>query len=122
MDVNPTPEYIPAPPTSAPNAGLADNVAGAIAYITIIPAIIFLVLEPYNKRPFVRYNAFQSLALGVVAFALHFLMVIPILGWIVVAVGDLCLFVAWIVCILKASQGTLYKLPVIGPFVDNLAK
>ena len=35
-------------------SGLSDNSAAAIAYITIIPAIIFLVLEPYNRKPFVR--------------------------------------------------------------------
>jgi hypothetical protein len=35
-----------APAVTAP--GLADNVAGMLAYVTIIPAIIFLVLEPYN--------------------------------------------------------------------------
>jgi len=32
-----------------------------VAYITIIPAIIFLVMEPYNKNKFVRFHAFQSL-------------------------------------------------------------
>jgi uncharacterized membrane protein len=99
---------------------LSDNIAGALAYVTIIPAILFLILEPYNKRPFVRFNSFQSIALAIIAFALHFLMVIPILGWIVVVLADLVLFVAWIVCVVKALQGTLYKLPLIGPFVDNL--
>ncbi len=37
-------------------AGLTDNVAGLIAYITIIPAIIFLVIAPYNKSRFVRFS------------------------------------------------------------------
>lgn len=121
MDTNENPQYIPPPAAASANAGLADNVAGALAYLTIIPAILFLVLEPYNKRPFVRYNAFQSIALGVVAIGLSFFMVIPILGWIVGLLGDLVLFVAWIMCIVKAYQGTLFKLPVVGPFVDNLA-
>ena len=35
--------------TSAAGAGLDDNVAGALAYVTIIPAILFLVLEPFNR-------------------------------------------------------------------------
>lgn len=122
MDANQNPDYIPAPAAAPANTGLADNVAGALAYVTIIPAILFLILEPYNKRPFVRYHAFQSIALGVVAIALSFFMVIPILGWIVGLLGDLLLFVAWIVCMSKAYQGMLFKLPIIGPFVDNLAK
>ena len=32
-------------------AGLSDNSAAAISYITIIPAIIFLVMEPYIASP-----------------------------------------------------------------------
>ena len=42
-------------------AGLTDNVAGALAYVTIIPAIVFLVLEPFNRKRFVRFHAFQSI-------------------------------------------------------------
>lgn len=41
--------------------GLEDNVAGALAYVTIIPAIVFLVLEPFNRKRFVRFHAFQCL-------------------------------------------------------------
>jgi len=110
------------PPPPAAAGGLADNVAGALAYVTIIPAILFLVLEPYNKRPFIRFHAFQCLGLAVIAFALHFLMIIPILGWIVALVGDLCLFIAWVLCIVKAYQGVKFKLPLLGDFVENLAK
>src|SRR3954452_9966484 len=50
---------------SAPSsAGLSDNAAGAIAYVTIIPAIIFLLVEPYNRKRFVRFHAFQCLFLA----------------------------------------------------------
>ncbi len=31
-------------------SGLADNVAGMLAYVTIIPAIIFLIVEPYSRN------------------------------------------------------------------------
>ncbi len=48
-----------------PASGLSDNAAGAIAYITIIPAIIFLIVEPYNKNSFVRFHAWQSIFLGI---------------------------------------------------------
>ncbi len=34
---------------SAGTAGLTDNIAGMLAYVTIIPAIVFLLLEPYNR-------------------------------------------------------------------------
>jgi uncharacterized membrane protein len=109
------------PPPPIATAGLADNIAGALAYITILPAILFLILEPYSRRPFIRFNAFQCITLAVTAFALHLLMIIPILGWIVVILGDLCLFVAWILCVVKAYQGVKFKLPLLGDLAEKLA-
>lgn len=50
------------PAGEAPAQGMTDNVAGMLAYFTIIPAIIFLVLEPYNKADssdFMRFSAFS---------------------------------------------------------------
>ena len=38
---------------------LAENIAGALAYLTFIPAIAFLVLDPYNKNRFARFHSVQ---------------------------------------------------------------
>jgi len=113
--------------------GMNDNVAGMLAYITIIPAIIFLVMEPYNKNRFVRFHAWQNIflcvawivcwvALMIVSAVLAF---IPILGhlvafllWMVLGIG---VFVVWIVLLLKANQGQMYKLPVIGDMAEKQA-
>ena len=105
-----------------PSAGLADNVAGALAYVTIIPAIVFLVLQPYNQRYFVRFNAFQCLALAVVAFAASLLLVIPILGWIAAPIIDLCLLVMWILCVWNAFQGKIFRLPIVAGQIETLAR
>jgi len=102
--------------TAPPAEGLSDNAAGAIAYITIIPEIIFLVMAPYNTKPFVKFHAFQCLGLAATGFCLGIIGVIPILGWIVLLLGMLTLFVCWILCVVKASQGGAFKLPVIGNF------
>lgn len=101
---------------TAPSQGLSDTAAGALAYVTIIPAIVFLVLAPYNTRPFVKFHSFQCLGLAVVWICLGFVWVVPVLGWIVGAVGYLALLVCWILCIVKASQGSAFKLPVISEF------
>ena len=57
------------PATAA--SGLTDNVAGMLAYVTFIPAIIFLVTEPYNKSRFIRFHSFQSIFLFVAVVILH---------------------------------------------------
>ena len=115
----PNPSYPPPPaqyppPAQASGEGLSDNVAGALAYVTIIPAIIFLVVAPYNQKPFVKFHAFQCLGLAVTSFVLSFINIIPILGQIIFAIGMLALFVLWVLCVLKAWQGNAFKLPVIG--------
>ena len=108
----------------AASEGLADNVAGALAYVTIFPAILFLILEPYNKRQFVRFNAIQCLCLAVSGFVLSFLCaVIPIVGWLILApLVGLTMFVSVILCIVKAYSGVKFKLPVIGNYAENFAK
>jgi uncharacterized membrane protein len=121
-EFNQGPEVVPiaAPPASV--SGLTDNVAGALAYVTIIPAILFLVVEPYNRNPFIRFHAFQSLGLCVAGIVCSMVMVIPILGWLIGLVLLPVLFVAWVICILKAYQGKYFKLPIVGNIVENMAK
>jgi len=104
-------------------SGLSDNAAGAIAYLTIIPAIIFLLLEPYNRRPFVRFHSYQSIAFCVVALVMHLVLgAIPVLGWIVGAFVSLAFFVLWLVTLFKASKGNWFKLPLIGDFAEQQAR
>ena len=117
----PNPSYPPPPAQSPPPAqasgdGLSDSAAGALAYVTIIPAILFLVMAPYNQKPFIKFHAFQCIGLVVVWFCLGIIGIIPILGWLVFGLGSLALLVTWILCIVKASQGSAFKLPVIGNF------
>jgi uncharacterized membrane protein len=109
----PPPNYIP--PTAA-GAGLSDAAASALAYVTFIPAVIFLVLAPYNEKPVIKFHAIQELGLTVIGICLHLILVIPILGWLVYVVGGIALLVVWVICILKASQGNAFKIPVIGKF------
>jgi uncharacterized membrane protein len=110
-------------PTPAPSAaGMSDNTAGMLAYITIIPAIVFLVMEPYNKSKFVRFHAFQCIFLVLTAVVAEIVLgFIPIIGWILLPFVGLGTLVAAIICLLKANQGQKFKLPVIGDFAEKQA-
>ena len=109
-------------------SGLADNVAGMLAYVTIIPAIIFLVVEPYNKSRFVRFHAWQSIffnvAWWVLWIGLRIMVHIPLLGfltllvWPLVGLGG---FIVWLILLLKANQHQMFKLPVIGDLAEKQA-
>jgi len=107
--------------------GLADNVAGMLAYL-FIPAIIFLVTAPYNRSRFVRFHSFQCIFLWVawiaLGVALSIVAAIPVLGWLTVLVWPLlglAGFVLWIVLLLKANQGQMFKVPFIGDLAEKQA-
>lgn len=107
----------------AQQGGLSETAAGAIAYLTIIPAIIFLVMEPYNRSSFVRFHSWQSIFLGVTAAVVHtILAVIPIIGWLLLLPVSLAFLALWILVIVKASRGERYKIPFIGNFAEQQAK
>jgi len=124
----------PAAAGAAPaTGGLTDNVAGLIAYITPVPSIIFLVMEPYNKNRFVRFHSFQNLFFcgALIALWIAYMIVamvfafIPILGhvinlllWAALFFGQ---FVVWIILLLKANGGQMWKLPVIGDMAEKQA-
>ncbi len=105
---------------------LPRTIAGALAYCTIIPAIVFLLVEPYNRDRFVRFHSFQSIGLSLAALVIgiglraaeSLFFFLPLLLSMLVSLG---LFVIWVVLIVKALQGEMFKLPVVGDFAERQA-
>jgi uncharacterized membrane protein len=117
----------PAAPAAAAS-GMADNVAGMLAYVTFIPAIIFLVTPPYNQSRFIRFHSYQSIFLFVavvgIQIALSVLTVVPFLIFITAPLHmlvALAALVVWIILLLKANQGQMFKLPIIGDLAQKQA-
>jgi uncharacterized membrane protein len=110
--------------------GLPETLAGALAYF-LLPAIVFLLLEPYNKNRFVRFHSFQCLgvclasvvigaSLRVVGVLLFFIPVLGhLLALLVSMVISLAFFAVWVVLVVKALQGEMFKLPLIGEFAER---
>jgi uncharacterized membrane protein len=104
-----------------------------LAYFTIIPAIVFLLIAPYNRNRFVRFHSFQCLftaaalvvlhiALMIVGIALH---IVPVIGtiislaiWPLLWIGEVIL---WILLVVKAYQGEMFKLPFVGDLAEKQA-
>src|ERR1700730_5193952 len=107
------------------------TIAGALAYCTIIPAIIFLLVQPYSKNRFVRFHSFQCLGLwlaGVIIGASlrvvsSLLFFIPVLGRLfislVILVVGLAFVAVWVVLVVKALRGEMFKLPIVGDFAER---
>lgn len=122
---------IVAPAAVGTTGWLKENVAGALAYVTFIPAIIFLRVKPFSRNQFVRFHSFQSifltLAVVVGAIALRFLFLglamIPwvgyLLAWLAVLLSSLAVLILWLVVVVKALQGERFKLPMLGDFAER---
>ena len=109
-------------PPIAASTGISENAAAAISYITIIPAIIFLLVEPYNKNSFVRFHAWQCIFLFIAAFAMQVVLtVIPVIGCVILPFADLGVLILVIFVLLKALKGERYQLPVIGKYAAQQA-
>jgi uncharacterized membrane protein len=105
---------------------LRENIAGALAYFTLVPAIVFLLVDPYRRNRFIRFHAVQCLLAwlvgAIVALALRILglvvFLIPILGPLLVVIGSaaaiLAAFLLWVVLMIKALQGEMFGLLWIG--------
>jgi uncharacterized membrane protein len=119
-------------PGAVANTGfLKENIAGALAYFTIIPALIFLATMPFKRNHFVRFHSYQSIYLviaGVLAALVMRLLfpvvqLIPWLGYLLAWLVSLLILLAWgmlwAVAVVKAFQGEMFRLPVIGGFAER---
>ncbi len=140
-----TPTATPAPPQGGKTStGLEANIAAAISYIWVV-GLIFFFLEKDNR--FVRFHAMQSILYGVcwsvIMIALIFVgMIFTFVGaaiagtagngagslfgifislvWLLVWIVPFGLFVGLILSAVKAYQGLIFKLPIIGNMAEKI--
>lgn len=108
--------------TGKTSLGLEENVEAALSYVLgWITGIIFYLLE--TRSTYVRYHAFQSLVTFLaIQIAMHILWFIPVLGWMLAQLLGVLGIILWIICILKAYQGTWFKIPVAGDLALQYSK
>ena len=122
-------------PSVAAPAGLDQNVAAALCYLVgVLTGILFLVLDPYNRNPVIRFHAFQSIFVWAAAMAIGMALsmfsypisAIPFIGWLI----DILLWLAfslgvlvlWLFLMYKAYNKDRVVLPVIGVWAEKQAK
>lgn len=113
------PEQIEQPPQAQP-AGLSENATCGLAYLTFIPAIIFLVTAPYNQNPKIRLHSWQSIFLAIAAIAasiaLTVIWMIPVVNLINIVLQPvvwLAFFALWLVVMINAFVGKTIKIPLL---------
>jgi uncharacterized membrane protein len=121
-----------AQPVLGTTGGIRDSIAGALAYFTFIPAIVFLLAEPFKKNRFIRFHSFQSIFLTIAAVVAGLALKLVFLILSLIPLGHLLLLlisaivflgclILWFVLMVKALQGELFKLPLIGDLAERQA-
>jgi uncharacterized membrane protein len=119
-------------PVLGTTGGIRDNIVAAMAYVTFIPAIVFLVAAPFKKNRFIRFHALQSLLLTLAAVLAGLALKLIFLVLSLIPLGHLLLLlisaivllgcvILWLVLMVKALQGDLFRLPLIGGLAERQA-
>jgi len=100
---------------------LKPNVAALLCYVAgWISGIIFLVLEQKNR--YIRFHALQSIfVFGILTLAGIFFGSFPFVGGAFSAIIGITGFVLWILLMIKALNGEIFKMPGIGNLAERLA-
>ena len=117
------------PPAPAMAGGVGERLMAVLAYFTFIPAIILLLVEPHKRNRYIRFHALQCIFASaglVVLFGISlFLFITPLPGhlfWLMLCLVLLIgCFILWLVLMVKAFQGEVFKLPMIGEWAERQA-
>ena len=105
--------------------GFSKNQLGTLAYLTCIPALAFLLFQPYNRNRFVRFHSYQCLFLTVAFVCLlgvsGAISVFSLLNGVLSTIFELVLIAMWVLAMYKAWKGEEFRLPVVGVFASKHA-
>ena len=121
LGVAATPTEGAAKPEAESSTGMSANVAGLLCYVLVwITGIVFVVLE--KKSTFVKFHAWQSImTFGLLTVANLILSWIPVVGWILSILIGILMFVLWIILIIQAGSGKMWKVPLAGDWAEKQA-
>ena len=119
LGVAATPTEGVAKPEAESSTGLSANVAGLLCYVGVwVTGIVFIVLE--KKSVFVKFHAWQSImTFGVLTVAYLILFWIPFVGWILSILIGILMFVLWLILIIQAGSGKMWKVPWAGDWAEK---
>lgn len=99
--------------------GLTENFEAMLCYVLgWVTGVIFFIIEKESK--FVRFHALQSILIFIVVMIIFaILRVIPVLGWLVSIVLTPVVVILWIILMLRAYKGDMWKLPIVGDMAEK---
>ncbi|MBQ6467071.1 MAG: zinc-ribbon domain-containing protein [Clostridia bacterium] len=90
-----------------------NKVLACLSYLGLL-FLVPLIAAP--DSPYARFHANQGLVLFIAQLICGFVCIIPIVGWIVGAIGEVASVVFMVLGIVNALGGKAQELPVIGKY------
>jgi uncharacterized membrane protein len=101
-----------------PNKDIQENkIIAAIGYISIL-CLIPLLAKKESK--FAQFHGKQGLVLFIAEVATFIIGMVPILGWIIGFVLNICWIILSLIGLLKAIQGEYWKMPLLGQYAEKI--
>lgn len=98
--------------------GLQPNLVALLSYLLgFISGILFLLIEKENR--FVRFHAMQSVITFGGIFVLQWVLVFTIFLIFLVPIISVASLILWILLMVKAYQGEMFKLPLVGDIAEK---
>jgi len=95
-----------------------DKLWAALSYVFApIIGIIVLLMEDKKSRPFIKFNAVQSIAVSIA-----FWIVATVITTVTIGFGGLCVPVLWLVFLYwayQAYQGQMVNIPFVTNFIKS---
>lgn len=118
------------PPPPSSSLGMDENAAAALCYLPFV-GILFLLIEPYNRNPTIRFHAFQSIfyyigwivigiALGIFR-RIFFPVTLGFLWDLISNLVELALLVGLVFMAVRAFQRHRFLMPIVGPMAQKQA-
>jgi len=91
----------------------------ALAWLSYLGILFLIPLLAKKENKYCQFHAKQGLVLLIAEIIVSIVFVIPILGWIVGALGYIFVWIMAIIGIIQSLQGKYWKMPVLGGFAEK---
>lgn len=104
------------------STNLSPNMASALCYVPVVGFVAAVVLLIIEKNSTVRWNAMQSLVLGLATIVVDVVLGATLILALLIPLVNVAVLVVSLVLAVKAYQGETVKLPVLGAWTDKIIK
>ncbi len=104
------------------STNLSPNMASALCYVPVVGFVAAVVLLIIEKNSTVRWNAMQSLVLGLATIVVDVILGATLILALVIPLVNVAVLIVSLVLAVKSYQGETVRLPMLGAWTDKIIR